>query len=337
MPTAISTFSGSGGSSLGLRRAGFDVPVAMEFMPLAAQSYRLNSPGAQVVEKDIRTVKGEELLALAGVKAGELDLLEGSPPCSAFSMNGVREKGWGKEKKYSKTRQRVDDLFFEYLRLVSEIRPRACIMENVSGMSRGNARLYLNAVVRDLRELGYGRVDVREYDAVWFGVPQHRKRLVFVALRDDVEGEFRPPTPQHRIETVGTAFYACPAPSCPEEEGRKLSPGSMGLALWEKTAPGDGFDKAARRTYLKNGWYNHTKLCWSKPSPCVINCDSVYHPRVPRSVTIPELRRLSGFPDDWKLVGGRHDRWERLARTVVPPMYDAIGSKIREALEVGHG
>ena len=108
----ISTFAGGGGSSLGYRMAGFKVRVACEFVPAAADTYESNAASYTVVcRDDIREVSGQDLLDLAGLEVGELDILDGSPPCAAFSTAGKKSKGWGEVKSYSDTKQRVDDLF----------------------------------------------------------------------------------------------------------------------------------------------------------------------------------------------------------------------------------
>ena len=110
---AVSTFSGAGGSSMGLKLAGFNVLYANEFIPLAQEAYTLNHHNTYLDKRDIRQITPEDILYKTGLKKGELDLLEGSPPCAAFSIAGKGRKCWGQVKKYSDTRQRVDDLFME--------------------------------------------------------------------------------------------------------------------------------------------------------------------------------------------------------------------------------
>ena len=116
-----STFSGCGGSCLGYRMAGFRVIYANEFIPEAQRTYKTNHPNSYLDGSDIRTLTPEKLLERAGLERGELDLLDGSPPCSAFSTAGRREEGWGKVKQYSDGAQRVDDLFYEYARILKGV------------------------------------------------------------------------------------------------------------------------------------------------------------------------------------------------------------------------
>ena len=135
----ISTFSGCGGSSLGYKMAGYKVLWANEFIPAAIDTYKANHLGTIVNTSDIRKLKPEEILDEIGLRVGDLDLFDGSPPCASFSMSGKREKLWGEVKKYSDTEQRVDDLFFEYVRLVRGLRPKVFMAENVAGLDMGKA------------------------------------------------------------------------------------------------------------------------------------------------------------------------------------------------------
>jgi DNA (cytosine-5)-methyltransferase 1 len=193
--TVASTFSGGGGSSLGYRMAGFRVAYANEFVAAARDTYRANArPGTHLDGRDIREVTGGDVLAACGVERGGLDLLDGSPPCASFSSCGARERLWGTVRKYSDTAQRTDDLFFEYARLLGEIQPKAFIAENVAGLIRGTAKGYFQEIMRALKGCGY-RVEARLLDAQWLGVPQTRRRLVVVGVREDLNRQPVHPKP----------------------------------------------------------------------------------------------------------------------------------------------
>src|SRR4051812_23563290 len=134
---AVSTFSGCGGSSLGYRMAGFRVLWCNEFIAAARETYRANAADYTVIDsRDIRQVKPEDVLSTIKMQPGQLDLLDGSPPCASFSMAGKRSALWGKTKKYSETAQRTDDLFFEFARLIRGIQPKVFVAENVAGLVR---------------------------------------------------------------------------------------------------------------------------------------------------------------------------------------------------------
>lgn len=189
----VSTFSGCGGSCLGFRMAGYRVAWASEFVAAARETYRANHPTPHVDERDIRSVTAEDILGTLGIAKGELDVFEGSPPCASFSMAGKREKLWGQEKQYSDRKQRTDDLFTEWLRLLGGLMPRAFVAENVAGLVIGTAKGHFLEIVKQMRALGY-RVAARLLDAQWLGVPQARRRVIFIGIREDLGVD--PPHPR---------------------------------------------------------------------------------------------------------------------------------------------
>lgn len=195
--TVVSTFSGCGGSCLGMRMAGFTVPWASEFVPAAQDTYRANHPHAHLDTRDIRTVQPADILGQLGIEAGELDIFEGSPPCASFSTAGKREAGWGQIRSYSDTKQRTDDLFFEFCRLIEGLRPRVFLAENVSGLVKGAAKGYFKEILARMKRGGYV-VEARLLDASWLGVPQARQRIFFQGIREDLAaaGHVRPAWPR---------------------------------------------------------------------------------------------------------------------------------------------
>ena len=180
-----STFSGCGGSCLGYKQSGFQVAYAAEFVDAAANTYAANFPETFLDRRDVREVTGSQILRSIDRKRGDVDLFDGSPPCSAFSSAGKREKGWGKVSSYSDTKQRVDDLFFEYIRLVEEVQPRTFVAENVAGLVKGAAKGYFLQIIRKMRSIGY-RVEARVLNACHLGVAQSRARVIFIGVRDDL-------------------------------------------------------------------------------------------------------------------------------------------------------
>lgn len=222
---SVGSFSGCGGSSCGLKAAGWDVLAAVEFIPAAAETYHANFPETYVFEKDIRNLSVEEVLEKIGMEPGELDLFEGSPPCASFSAAGAGEKDWGKTKKYSDSEQRTDDLFYEWVRLLKGLRPRAFIAENVPGMINGNALSeYAHKITLMLSELGY-RVSAKVLNAANYGVPQERERLIFIGIRNDVHEPGTVVVPAGR----GSGFNSLDPDPC---DG-----GSYVPVVWEWPAP----------------------------------------------------------------------------------------------------
>lgn len=183
----ISTFAGAGGSSLGYRMAGFRILLASEFVPAAREVYAANAARGTIVDaRDIRDVDPLELLRNVGLKRGELDVLDGSPPCASFSTAGKRAEHWGATKKYSDREQRTDDLFFEFIRFVHAMQPKVFVAENVSGLVKGVAKGYFLNILAKMKACGY-RVEARLLDAQWLGVPQARQRIIFIGVRNDLD------------------------------------------------------------------------------------------------------------------------------------------------------
>lgn len=182
-PTVISTFAGCGGSSLGYQLAGFHELLAVEWDDNAVATFRLNFPEVPVYHGDIAKLSGEECMRLAGIKAGELDVLDGSPPCQGFSTAGNR--------RFSDPR---NSLFKEYARLLGELQPRAFVMENVTGMVKGHMKQAYLQIVKTLRECGY-RAKGKVMNAMYFNVPQSRERVIIIGVRNDLGIDPSHPTP----------------------------------------------------------------------------------------------------------------------------------------------
>jgi len=350
---AVSTFSGCGGSSLGLKWAGFDVLWANEFIPAAQETYVANHPGTLLDTQDIRQITGKDILNACSLSVGELDLFEGSPPCASFSTAGRREASWGQVKKYSDTKQRVDDLFFEWTRLLKEMQPRALVAENVSGLVKGKAKGYFKEILSAIKACGY-RVQAQLLDAQWLGVPQARQRIIFIGFREDLGAEpvFPTPLPYHysvreALDNIKRAWNdtksvgdvtdkpcaTITASSSEQWFAADEEPTSiLGYAIgkeWAKLHPGESSDR----------YINLSRADENKPCPTITQTGgvsgaaSVTHPSECRKFTIAELRRLCGFPDDFILTGTRQQQWERLGRAVVPPMYYHVGKSIQEVLD----
>jgi len=179
----VSLFAGCGGSSLGYKQAGFDIRLAVEWDTKAADVYRRNSHETPMFVGDIADLTSEEALEITGLQPGELDVLDGSPPCQGFSTAGQR--------KFSDSRNR---LFEQYVRMIDVFRPKMLVMENVSGLRKGKMKLMFAEMTIALKEAGY-KVSCRELNAWWYGVPQDRRRLIWVGVREDLDMEPGHPAP----------------------------------------------------------------------------------------------------------------------------------------------
>lgn len=178
------TFICGGGSTMGYKLAGFNHLGGVEIDPQVADVYKTNHNPKYLFVEDIRefadkTEFPEELY--------NLDILDGSPPCSSFSMAGNREKDWGKEKVFreGQAKQRLDDLFFDYIKLAKKLQPKVVIAENVKGMIQGNAKAYVKKIKTEFEEAGY-KVQLFLLNAASMGVPQKRERVFFICQRNDL-------------------------------------------------------------------------------------------------------------------------------------------------------
>lgn len=177
------TFICGGGSTMGYKLAGYNHLGGVEFDAKVAAVYQKNHDPKYLFVEDIRAFnKRTDIPA----ELYDLDLLDGSPPCSSFSMAGNRDKDWGKKKQFREGQafQRLDDLVFEYIETIRILRPKVALLENVKGLITGNAKAYAKNMKIAFEAAGY-RVQVFLLNAASMGVPQKRERVFFVGLRKD--------------------------------------------------------------------------------------------------------------------------------------------------------
>ena len=301
-----STFSGAGGSCTGYRMAGFKVVWANEFVPAAQASYKANCAEDSILDcRDIKLVQASEILAATGLKVGELDIFDGSPPCQAFSTAGKREKGWGKDKSYEHgAKQKNETLFDEYTRLLRGLKPKVFVAENVSGLVKGTAKGYFLEILAALKASGY-RVTCRVLDAQWLGVPQQRQRTIFIGVREDLNLEPAHPKPLAYRYSVRDAlpWISEVRQSNVYDEADRVARDRPSATV---AATGMGAKRAADISVLENNER--------------------------RKFTIAELKRICAFPDDFVLLGTYAQQWERLGNSVPPLMMRAIASTIRDEI-----
>lgn len=214
--TVFSLFACGGGSSMGYKLAGYEVLGNVEIDPVTAETYRKNLHPRYSFVEDVRDfVKREDIPEALY----HLDVLDGSPPCTTFSMAGDRDKSWGKMKKFREGQkmQRLDDLFFVYIDAVKKLKPKVFIAENVSGLVRGNARGYVREIFQGFREAGY-TCQLFLLNSATMGVPQARERTFFIGHRQDLD------FPKLKLD-----FHEKPIPfgQVRSEHGRPLRDGLM--------------------------------------------------------------------------------------------------------------
>lgn len=333
-----STFSGGGGSSLGYRMAGFNVLYANEFVEEAQKTYRANC-NAYLDTRDIREVKGYEILEIAHLEKGELDILDGSPPCCAFSTAGSIEKGWGQKRDYSDgKKQRIDDLFYEYIRLIKEIQPKVFIAENVKGLITGKSKGYFKLFIKEMERCGYC-VKAALLNASWLGVPQSRERVIFCGVRNDLSVFPSFPKPLGHQITLREAFDGLEQD---EEQRLYLLEDIKKFAVYEKLQELPKNPKkriSYNRGTNKASYFNLVRESMYQPCSTVVQMGgasggvaSIMHPLEDRKFTIPELKRIMSVPDDFVLTGTYAQQYERLGRMVPPLMMKAIAETVRDEI-----
>lgn len=336
----VSTFSGGGGSCTGYEMAGYHVVWANEFIPAAQDTYEANHPTTHLNRSDIREITAEQVLSECGLKRGEIDIFDGSPPCATFSTAGKREKSWGKQKSYSDTTQRVDDLFFEYARLLEGLQPKTFVAENVSGLVKGKAKGYFKQIIRSLKECGY-EVSARLLNAKYLGVPQSRERLIFVGVRKDLCEKFgvspvHPRPLKQNPYTLRDAFEGLPPNDLEEMRLSKELEGKKALEIIKQMPKNPSKPFGGDKIMGEGHWFNLVRLSMECPSNTV--CQShgtagfggVVHPNQDRKLTISEVKRIMSLPDDYVLTGDYKQQYERCGRMVPPVMMMHIAKTIEE-------
>ncbi|MFJ1490945.1 DNA cytosine methyltransferase [Capnocytophaga canis] len=180
----FSCFACGGGSTMGYKLAGFDVIGFNEIDPRMANLYIKNhQPKYQFIEAIQDFVRWDEYPE----ELYHLDILDGSPPCSSFSVSGNREADWGKEKVFreGQKKQVLDTLFFDFIALAEKLQPKIVIAENVKGILQGKAKAYTKRILSEFDRAGY-KVNYHLLDASKMGVPQRRERVFFIAIRKDL-------------------------------------------------------------------------------------------------------------------------------------------------------
>ena len=321
----MSTFACGGGSSMGYKRAGCTIVAANDIDPEMAYHYKLNLNPKHYFLCPIKDLITKELPS----ELFELDILDGSPPCSSFSMAGNREKDWGKKKHFreGQSEQVLDDLFFDYLNLVDRLRPKVSIAENVKGMIQGNAKGYVKMVFDQYKAIGY-RPQLFLVNAADCGVPQKRERVFFCAIREDLDRPKLLLAPKHRWISAGEATDD--AQELTEEEIRDTAPTPLDLQWWGKTTGGDGggYATAIEREGGKRKAFGSIKLAENRPANTLIaNHSQFTHWAECRKLTYREWKRLGSFPDDYQAKTDKIGKY-MVGMSVPPKMTEAVARAV---------
>lgn len=318
----MSTFACGGGSSMGYKRAGCEVIAANDIDPEMAWHYKLNINPKYYFLCPINELFTKDLPP----ELYELDILDGSPPCSTFSMAGSREKAWGKEKHFreGQAKQVLSDLFFDYLDLVGKLKPKVAIAENVKGMLIGNAKGYTKMVMARFKELGY-RPQLFLLNGADCGVPQRRERVFFVAIRDDIQAPPLKLAPKHRWISSGEACQDLQ--NLTQDELVETAATASDKKWWPKTAPGSDYGIAAMKETGKPTGFSIKRIDGNTPSNTLVSSEPLRHWGECRRLTYREWKRLGSFPDDYQVKSDKIGKY-MIGMSVPPKMTEQVARAV---------
>jgi DNA (cytosine-5)-methyltransferase 1 len=302
----FSCFACGGGSTMGYKLAGFDVIGCNEIDPRTNKVYVENHHPKFNFLCDIRELVGKAKTHELPEELYNLDVLDGSPPCSSFSTAGKREKGWGKEKHFreGQTSQVLDTLFFDFIELAKELQPKVVVAENVKGLTLGEATKYVKMIGEEFRIAGYSPT-LNLCNGAKMGIPQNRERVFFVAIRNDLldfvpkEGLFEEP--------FIDLYFNEPEICCGEfadYSGKEIT-GEKTRQLWENRKYGDCNQSLANERLFgtRNCNFGQSYAYEDNPSPTMTaKANYLMWYSVPKWMSEKEIRCIASFPQDYNFL-----------------------------------
>jgi DNA (cytosine-5)-methyltransferase 1 len=358
-PTVIDLFCGAGGLSEGFRQAGYRVLLGSDIDPTFGETFGRSHSGASFIAKPIQALSSSEILAATGLRIGQLDVLVGGPPCQGYS---VYNHGRGEHDPRA-------GLFREYLRIIREVAPKWLIMENVTGLLSISGGQLIQTIANEISELGYA-VEWRVLRAEDYGVPQERRRVVFIANRIGAPILF--PTIEYGeglkpFTTIWDAIGDLPLLAGEEQTDYPITPSTdyqlvmrqgnpklvnhygpkLGKANQERIRhipqggswrdiPFDllpeGMKRAKRSDHTKRyGRPRLTDLSCTILTKCDIHWGAYIHPIENRAFTVREAARLQSFPDEFVFYGSMTEQFVQIGNAVPPMMAKSIADGITQA------
>lgn len=357
----VDLFCGCGGFSKGFEQAGFDIVYGIDNWKDATVTYKHNFPSAVISNKDITTVRGNDILTATGLLSEQVDVIIGGPPCQGFSISGKRM---------------LDDprniLYKSFVDIVSDIKPSIFVMENVPGLVRLFDGKVKEAVISDFSELGYD-VQMQILSAERYGVPQQRQRVFFVGINKSTiknTQHFIFPTPTYGDGTENELVTCQDAISdldfIPDDRvvgecvNYEIEPQSAYQRLMRKNSKKVLNHTATLHTEktkeiismvpdggnykdLPKELWNTRKvhIAWTRMSskkPCFTidtGHNHHFHYKENRVPTVRESARIQSFPDDFEFIGIKTSQLRQVGNAVPPLLSQAIANKIREILKKG--
>lgn len=290
--TVFSCFSCGGGSTMGYKLAGYTVLGNCEIDADMVELYRTNHHPKYSYLCDIREFNEKKVYPKA---LKDLDILDGSPPCSVFSTAGGREKGWGTEKVFreGQKKQRLDDLFLHFIHTAEILQPKVVIAENVAGLIKGKARGYVNELLKAFKEAGY-QTQIFLLDAQTMGVPQRRKRVFFIARRTDLD------LPKLKLD-----FHEKPIRfgEVRSEHGIPLRKSMMAELVTRRRKGDKSFADISRRERGKNSMFNDIFVYDEKVAPTNTACGVLTRFCDGEKYSVHDTVATQTFPEDYDFCG----------------------------------
>lgn len=309
--------------------AGYKELLAVEWDNNAVETFKLNFSDIPVYHGDIAKLSVDECMKMSGLtEPGQLDVLDGSPPCQGFSTCGKRN--------FNDDR---NQLFREYVRLLRGLQPKVFVMENVSGMVKGKMKLIFAEILRELKASGYV-VSAKVLNAKWFGVPQSRERLIFVGAKKDFGVVPCCPKPLYSVATVKQAFIKCVSSTF-----AKVESGDKEVFPYIKQGKSaiDCVPKSILKKYVlrmvNNKKYSFNGICKrldENLSSITITKQFIRYSSTPispyedRYISGEECKRICSFPDNFIFIGNYKNFIERMGNSVPPLFMRAIALHIKD-------
>jgi DNA (cytosine-5)-methyltransferase 1 len=323
----FSCFACGGGSTMGYKLAGFDVLGCNEIDPKMIEMYVNNHNPKFAFNEPIQTFKLREDLP---EELFDLDILDGSPPCSSFSMAGNRSEDWGKEKRFAEGQslQVLDTLFFDFIDLAKKLKPKVVVAENVKGLLLGDAREYVRKIYREFDSAGYF-VQHFLLNSSNMGVPQRRERVFFIALRKELATPFLKQIDLFSVlPELKLNFNQEQIPfDCIREEQGNDSAFKMSekeSILWEKCKPGNSFSTVHER----GSWFSNIKVSGNNSLPTIVTNGFLYDYKEKRKLFDREFIKGGSFPIDYNF--GKNKIPYVVGMSVPPLMVANISKQIYE-------
>jgi DNA (cytosine-5)-methyltransferase 1 len=320
--TSIELFCGAGGLALGMHNAGINSQLLVDFDKDSIKTINKNRPDWNAVCESVLNMDLKQYV-------NNIDIMAGGFPCQAFSYAG---KGLG----FTDTR---GTLFYEFARLISQVRPKLVIGENVKGLLNHDNGRTLSVIVEELKGLGY-KVAYKVMRAQFLDVPQKRERLIIFGLRSDIDSQIFFPVEKDYTITLRAALK-----KVPKSDGQKYSESKQKImelipegGYWrdlpadlQREFMGGSFHLGGGKTGMAR------RLSWSEPS-LTLTCNPAQkqtercHPKETRPLTVREYARIQTFPDDWEFMGSTSSQYKQIGNAVPVNLGYHIGLAARKIL-----